>query len=209
VWARKICEANFRDKEFSKFSFLEHNLIMIKIIQKGNKILSQIAKEVAPEKIRGAEIQDIIKKSKQAIAENEEAVAVAAPQIGKSLRLFVVSEYVFSPASPSLGGPENKERGKNDYGYLVFINPKILKKSRQQKIMTEGCLSTENVYGTIKRSEKIKVEAFDENGKKFTKSGKGLFAQVIQHEMDHLDGILFTDKAIEVRKYEPTAEKQK
>ncbi len=168
----------------------------IKIIKKGNKILSQKTEEVASTDIKSAEIQNIVKKLKQAIAENEEAVAVAAPQIGKSLRIFVVSEYVFSP--------ENKEKKKNDYDYLVFINPKILKKSREQKVLTEGCLSTENIYGTIKRSEKIKVEAYDENGKKFTKSGKGLFSQVIQHEMDHLEGVLFTDKAINIKKYEST-----
>lgn len=167
---------------------------MIKIIQKGNEVLRRGAEEVTPERIKSAEIQNIIKKLKQAIAENEEAVAVASPQIGKSWRIFVISEYVFSP--------ENKEKKKNDYGYLIFINPKIIKKSREQKIMTEGCLSTANVYGTIKRSEKIKVEAMDENGKKFTKSGKGLFSQVIQHEIDHLDGILFTDKAIILKKYE-------
>jgi len=167
---------------------------MIKIIQKGNKILRSPAKEIPMADIKGVNIQAIIKTLKRVIAENEEAVAVAAPQIGKSLKIFVVSGYVFSP--------ENKEKKKNDYGYLVFINPKILKKSRQQKILTEGCLSTANVYGTIKRSEKIKIEAYDENGKKFTKSGKGLFSQVIQHEIDHLDGILFSDKAIEIKKYE-------
>ncbi len=160
----------------------------IKITQKGDKILTSAAKEIPIADIKGANIQAIIIENlKKAIAENEEAVAVAAPQIGKSLRIFVVSEYVFSP--------ENKEKKKNDYGYLVFINPKILKKSREQKLLAEGCLSAEGFYGTIKRSEKIKVEAYDENGKKFTKSGKGLFAQVIQHEIDHLDGFLFIDKA--------------
>ncbi len=158
--------------------------------------MTSAAKEIPIADIKGANIQAIIIENlKKAIAENEEAVAVAAPQIGKSLRIFVVSEYVFSP--------ENKEKKKNDYGYLVFINPKILKKSREQKVLTEGCLSTANIYGTIKRSEKIKVEAYDENGKKFIKSGSGLFAQVIQHEMDHLEGVLFTDKAIALKKYEP------
>ncbi|MFH0803673.1 MAG: peptide deformylase [Candidatus Tagabacteria bacterium] len=166
----------------------------IKIVQKGDKILTSVAKEIPMADIKDVGIQAIIGNLKRAIAESEEAVAVAAPQIGKSLRIFVVSEYVFSP--------ENKEKKKNDYGYLIFINPKILKKSREQKILTEGCLSTENVYGTIKRSEKIKVEAYNENGKKFAKSGKGLFSQVIQHEIDHLDGILFTNKAIDIKKYE-------
>jgi len=166
----------------------------IKIIQKGDKILKKTAKEVPLDYIKSKEIHCLIKKMKQAIAENEEAIAIAAPQIGKSLRIFVVSEYVFSP--------ENKEKKKNDYSHLVFINPRILKKSHTQKILTEGCLSVIGIYGTIKRSEKIKIEAYDENAKKIIKSGAGLFSQVIQHEMDHLNGVLFTDKAIVLQKYE-------
>ncbi len=166
----------------------------IKIIQKENNILRKTAKEVAMDEIKSPEIINIIRTLKQAIAESEEAVAVAAPQIGKLLRIFAVSEYVFSPGA---------EKKKNEFGFLVFINPKILKKSREQKVLTEGCLSTENIYGMIKRSGKIKVEAYDEKGKKFTKSGKGLFAQVIQHEIDHLDGKLFIDKATDIKKYEP------
>lgn len=170
----------------------------IKIIQKGNNVLRKTAKEMPLDYIKNREMQGLIRKMKQAIAENEEAVAIAAPQIGKSLRIFVVSEYVFSP--------ENKEKKKADYGFLVFINPKILKKSHKQKILTEGCLSVAGFYGTIKRSEKIKVEAYDENGKKIIKSGAGLFSQVIQHEMDHLDGILFSDKALSIKKYEKSAD---
>jgi peptide deformylase len=169
---------------------------MIKIIQKENGALRKKTKEVPLDCIKSAEVRNAIKKLKQAIFENEEAVAIAAPQIGKSLRIFVVSEYVFSPG--------NKEKKKMDYGYLTFINPKILKKSREQKIMTEGCLSVEGVYGTIKRSQKIKVEAYDENAKKFVKSGSGLFSQVIQHEMDHLEGILFSDKALVLKRIPPT-----
>ena len=102
----------------------------IKIIQKGDKILTSAAKEIPMADIKGANIQAIIENLKRAIAENEEAVAVAAPQIGKPLRIFVVSEYVFSP--------ENKEKKKNDYGYLVFINPKILKKSRLKNLEPVG-----------------------------------------------------------------------
>jgi peptide deformylase len=167
---------------------------MIKIIQKGEKILKNIAQEVPLERIKNQEIKDTIKKLKQIILENDEAVAVAAPQIGKSLRIFVISEYVFSP--------QNKEKEKKDYGFLVFINPKILKKSKEQKFLNEGCLSVTGFYGSVKRAGKIKVEAHDESGKKFTKSGKDLFSQVIQHEVDHLNGILFSDKAINLKKYE-------
>lgn len=170
----------------------------IPIIQKRNNILRKIAKEVPLEEVKSAAIQNIIKKMKLAVSEREEAAAVAAPQIGQSLRIFVVSERALMKPKDIPPKPEEKK----EYGHIVFINPKILKKSRQQKILSEGCLSVENIYGAIKRSDKIKVEAYDENGKKFVKSGKGLFSQVIQHEMDHLDGILFTDKAIMLRKYD-------
>ena len=169
----------------------------IKIVQKGNKVLREKTKEVPLEHIKNAEIRNIIEKLKQAIARIEEAVAAAAPQIGRSLRIFVVSGYAVNPQK----SPDEK-KDKKDYGFIVFINPKILKKSHEQITLSEGCLSVEGVYGMIKRSEKIKVEAYNENGKKFIKSGAGLFAQVIQHEMDHLDGILFSDKAIALKKYE-------
>lgn len=165
------------------------------IAQKGSDILRKVAKEVPLEKINSAEIKDIVKKLKQVIFENEEAVAAAAPQIGKSSRVSVVSEYVFSNG----GG---KEKKKTDYGYLVFINPKIIKKSHEQKVLPESCLSAPDIYGRVKRAEKIKLEAYDESGKKFIKSGGGLFSQVIQHEIDHLDGVLFIDKALVLRKYE-------
>ncbi len=164
------------------------------IIQKGNDILRKVAKEVPIQEIQSKEIQNVIEELKKAISENEEAVAAAAPQIGKSLRIFVVTEYVLSSRA--------EEDKKENYGYIIFINPKIIKKSREQKMLTEGCLSVTSIYGTIKRFEKIKVEAYDENGKKFTRGASGLFAQVIQHETDHLDGSLFTDKAIALQKYE-------
>ena len=171
-------------------------------MQKGNDVLRKIAKEVPLDEISGAKIKRVIKKLKQAVTENQEAIAAAAPQIGESLRVFVVSDYIFASEAVN---PDEEQKEKSDYGCLVFINPKIIKKSKEQKIMSEGCLSAEGLYGAVKRAEKIKVEACDENGKKFIRSGSGLFAQVIQHETDHLDGVLFTDKATAVKKYEPRA----
>ncbi len=172
---------------------------MIKIRQKGDDVLRKIAEEVALKKIQTAKIKNIIEKLKQSIAERKEAVAAAGPQIGESLRVFVISEYVFAPKQQK---PDEEQKKKSDYGYLIFINPKNLKKSRGEILMTEECVIVEGVYGTVKRAEKIKVEAYDETGKKFIKSGAGLFAQVIQHEMDHLEGVLFSDKAITLKKYE-------
>ena len=98
-----------------------------------------------------------------------------------------------------------ESKASRNWKHFVFINPKLLKKSKNKKRLVEGCLSVndpsgEIIYGKVDRFEKISVEAYNEHGKKFKVGAKGLFAQVLQHEMDHLDGILFIDKAKEIRK---------
>jgi peptide deformylase len=86
---------------------------------------------------------------------------------------------------------------------LVFINPQILKKSREQELMEEGCLSVRWLYGQVKRAKKVLVKAYDETGKPFTFGGSGLMAQIFQHEIDHLDGVLFIDKARGLKEMPP------
>ena len=97
---------------------------------------------------------------------------------------------------------------KNDgdlkkYEDMVFINPKILKLSKSTKMMDEGCLSVRYLYGKVKRSQKAMVEAYNENGKRFTKGGSGILAQIFQHEIDHLNGVLFIDTAVDVQDLPP------
>ncbi len=87
------------------------------------------------------------------------------------------------------------EENLTKYSDMVFINPKIIKISKETEEMEEGCLSVRYLYGKVKRSKKAMVEAYDENGKRFKKGGSGILAQIFQHETDHLDGILFIDKA--------------
>ena len=86
---------------------------------------------------------------------------------------------------------------------LVFINPRITRLSQKKVWLEEGCLSVRFQYGKMKRAAKVTVEAEDRNGQKFTWNGSGIMAQVFQHEIDHLDGILFTDKAIDIKEVKP------
>lgn len=165
----------------------------VKIIQKGNKILRQKAKEVDLDEIKGKKIKNILKRMKTALENSENGVALAAPQIGESLRIFIVDGNIWSGR---LGEKEKK------LPPAVFINPEIKKISRKKMEFDEGCLSIKNVYGIIRRAEKLTVQALDKDGKKFLRGVSGLLAQIIQHETDHLDGILFTDKAIKLQKYE-------
>ncbi len=100
-------------------------------------------------------------------------IGLSACQVGKNIQMFVVI----------------KELSKKQ----IFINPEIIKTSKKSSIVEEGCLSVPGVYLLIKRAMSLKIKAFDENNKQFKLKATDLLSQAIQHEMDHLNGILITD----------------
>lgn len=174
---------------------------MAKIVQKDDPVLRQTASPVAIEEIGSPRIQKIIADMKKALASQEDGVAIAAPQIGESLRIFVVAKRIFE----LLYGTDSAKQQKAD---LVFINPKIVKISRDKKALEEGCLSVRYLYGFVRRATRATVEAYNEKGEKFTRGGSGLLAQIFQHEIDHLNGILFIDNAINLRDLPPPSPKK-
>lgn len=140
---------------------------------------------------------------KIALEKEEDGVAIAAPQIGVPLRIFVVSHRVFEMSTTPSGPapvPQTSEPKKIQAEDMVFINPEVIKVSRKKAWMSEGCLSVRWYYGEVARADKATVRAYDENGKLFTRGGSGLLAQIFQHEIDHLNGILFIDSARHVEK---------
>ncbi len=176
---------------------------MFAIVQTGDPILRKKAKEVPEKEIKGSKIVAILERMKKALDLEEDGVAIAAPQIGVSLRIFLVSERTFDlPEDVSERRKQKKDRSKK-YGHLVFINPVITKTSKEKALLEEGCLSVRYKYGKIERATKSTVTAFDEHGKKFTRGASGLMAQIFQHETDHLNGVLFTDKATNVQDIPP------
>lgn len=136
---------------------------------------------------------------KKAMHGEDDAVAIAAPQIGVLLRIFIVSGKVFLSKEEIA----KKEEIKNLPPDLVFINPELLRCSKKEKWTEEGCLSVRWLYGEVRRSEKATVRAYDESGKLFTRGASGILAQVFQHEIEHLDGKLFTDKARNIQNIPP------
>src|SRR5690606_13480032 len=116
---------------------------------------------------------------KEAMHNEDDSAAIAAPQIGALLRIFIISRSIL---------PEKEDGAVND---LVFINPKILKHSRTKSALEEGCLSVRWLYGEVERFDKVTVEALDETGRRVVYGASGIIAQAFQHEIDHLDGILF------------------
>lgn len=170
------------------------------IVQEGDPVLRQIAKPIAKKDFGSRSLSAIIKKMKTALAKEEFGVALAAPQIGESLRMFIVAGKVFLHDDEDEGEKQPAPPDK------VFINPELIRLSRKKREMSEGCLSVRGTYGTVIRHERATVRAYDENGKLFTYNGVDLVAHIFQHEVDHLDGILYIDKAEKLRDDEGRAE---
>lgn len=158
---------------------------MIEILQKEASVLRETAKSVSIKDIGSKKIQEIIEGMKKVLYAEKDGVAIAAPQIGESLRIFVVNGQVF---------------GSDD---MVFVNPEIIKASKTKKGVEEGCLSVRWLYGTVSRSEKVTVRAYNGKGERFQRGASGLLAQIFQHEIDHLNGVLFIDKAKNIKDLPP------
>ncbi len=144
---------------------------ILKIVQENNPVLRKKAEPVKnPE---NPEIKELVS---DMIATMKEAngIGLAAPQVGAPFRIFTV-------------GLEDK--------IYVFINPEVKDLSQDESSFEEGCLSVQKVWGPVIRPKKLTIRALDENGKPIKIRAKGLLARVIQHEMDHLDGKLFIDRA--------------
>lgn len=158
---------------------------MAKLIAENHIALHTIAEEVTPEEISDGTLAKIVKKMHTALkaynAEGYIGVAIAAPQIGISKRIFLV---------------EDQSKDRDDaLPSLVAVNPKIVKFSKRKKLSGEGCLSVVDRYGVVERHTNVTLEALDQNGQPFSRGAGGLLSQIFQHECDHLDGILFIDRA--------------
>jgi peptide deformylase len=118
-----------------------------------------------------------------------EGLGLAAPQIGKSIRIFVIDGAPASEDEPELANFKK-----------VFINAEITEKTGDLQLMTEGCLSIPHLREEVNREAHIRITYYDENWEYYDEEYNGYKARVIQHEYDHLDGILFTDKVSPLRK---------
>ncbi|MBN1283949.1 MAG: peptide deformylase [Anaerolineae bacterium] len=126
-------------------------------------------------------------------------VGLAAPQVAESVRLIVVH-------MPG-GTEEDREVYGEGAGELyVVVNPEIVKASRETVDGTEGCLSVPGYLGTVSRCEMVKIRGQDRHGQDFRLKATGWLARVFQHEIDHLDGVLFIDKASKVWEVRPDEE---
>jgi peptide deformylase len=155
--------------------------MILPIITIPNPILRQRAKELTPEEIKNQDIRKLITDMRETV-EPAGGVGLAAPQVGFSVRLIVIAI-------------QNK--------ITVLINPEIINFSWRKEVAEEGCLSVPGKWGSVKRAKIIKVKALSENGEVVKFKARDLFARVMQHEIDHLNGMLFTDRAKKIAEEAP------
>ncbi len=154
-----------------------------RIVSDGHPVLRKIAKKVTPREIDDPLFQQLIDDMFETMYAAP-GVGLAAPQVGVAKRLFVMD----------VGEDEEHPQG----GRYAVLNPKI--ESAQEEIeMTEGCLSVAGLVGEVQRYNRVAVSGLDRNGAPVRLEGSGLFAQALQHEIDHLNGTLYKDKAKNLR----------
>jgi len=189
-----------------------------KIVQVGNAVLRHTAEKIPISDIRSSKIRKLVADMRTLLAKEKYGVALAAPQVGESVQLFIVSGRRLAEADSGHAKPgkalaqgkrmasdetddakdKQEESEKEQFPDFVYINPQLLKISRKQEKKHEGCLSIRGKWGEVRRAEKATIRAYDEKGLPFTRGASGFLAHIFQHEMDHLNGILYTDKAVKI-----------
>lgn len=166
---------------------------ILKMTRFGNPILREEARLLTPEEILSDDIQTLIQNMRHTLVEKAYGVGIAAPQVGKSIVLSVIG------IKPTPTRPEFEPFD------TVLINPEIIETYGRRKKMWEACIScgtgNDTLYALVPRYERIKLKWLDENAKSREEIFDGFVAHVIQHETDHLKGILFVDHVKDTKSY--------
>jgi len=166
--------------------------MILPIVAYGDPVLRKVGKEITKDY---PELDQLIVNMRETMI-NAQGVGLAAPQIGKDIRLFLID------ASPFAESDELEEEEKVFLAGFnrIFINAKILEEEGDEWVFNEGCLSIPNINEDVYRNETITIAYQDENFDHKTETLSGLAARIFQHEYDHIEGILFTDKLSTLKK---------
>lgn len=166
--------------------------MILPIVAYGNPVLRKLGVDIDKDY---PELEKLIKDMKETM-DNAHGVGLAAPQIGKAIRLFLVDTSPFAEDEDL----EEEERNFLKNFKKTFINAQIIEETGDEWVFNEGCLSIPDVREDVFRNETLTIEYYDEDFKKHTETLSGLAARVVQHEYDHIEGILFTDKLSSLKK---------
>jgi peptide deformylase len=159
---------------------------ILKVARMGHPVLRTRAKSLEVADIKSPEIQQLIDDMFETMQEYQ-GVGLAAPQVHASVRLFVAG---FAPGADDDDDEEEEER----VPLMALINPEISVVGDDTAEDWEGCLSIPDIRGRVVRAREIKVKGYDRRGRRIEINARGFTARVIQHEADHLDGVLFFDR---------------
>jgi peptide deformylase len=159
---------------------------ILKVARMGHPVLRARAKALDPGEIKSAAVQQLIDDMFETMQEYQ-GVGLAAPQVHESVRLFVAG---FAPRADDDEDEEEEER----VPLMALINPEITIVGEDTADEWEGCLSIPDIRGRVTRAREIKVKAYDRRARRMEINARGFTARVIQHETDHLDGVLFFDR---------------
>lgn len=166
--------------------------MILPIVAYGDPVLRKVGKDIDKEY---PDLSTLLENMWETMYKAE-GVGLAAPQIGRDIRLFIVDTAPFA---------QDKDLDDVERAYLanykkVFINATILKEEGKEWAFNEGCLSIPNIREDVSRNEKVTIEYLDENFEEHTEVLNGLVARVVQHEYDHIEGVMFTDKLSSLKK---------
>lgn len=174
--------------------------MILPVIAYGDPVLRKVGEEITKD-YKG--LEEIISNMFDTM-HNALGVGLAAPQIGKSIRLFIVETKPFSERDEDDKDEDDEftpeERKQLAAFRKVFINAKILEEAGEEWTYNEGCLSIPKIREDVLRKPKVRIQYYDENFKFYDETYEGLIARVIQHEYDHIEGKLFTDKISPLRR---------
>jgi peptide deformylase len=162
---------------------------ILKVARMGHPVLRARAKPLEPADIKSPRIQQLIDDMFETMQEYQ-GVGLAAPQVHESVRLFVAG---FAPGVDE-DDDEDEDEEEERVPLMALINPEIALVGDDSAEDWEGCLSIPDIRGRVTRAREIKVKAYDRRGRRIEITARGFTARVIQHETDHLDGVLFFDR---------------
>ncbi len=166
--------------------------MILPIVAYGDPVLRKVAKDITKDYPK---LDELLANMKDTM-KNAQGVGLAAPQIGRDIRIFLIDASPFA---------ESDELDEKEKSFLLdfkrtFINAQIIEEEGEEWAFNEGCLSIPNINEDVSRNETIHIEYVDENFEKKSETLSGLAARIFQHEYDHIEGILFTDKLSSLKK---------
>jgi peptide deformylase len=165
--------------------------LVLKIVQAGEEVLRRQARDLASDEILSAAIQKLIEDMRDTMR-GAPGVGLAAPQVGLPLRIAVIEDRVEYHAK--LSPDQLAERNRRPVAFHVLVNPTVVEADNPSVEFFEGCLSVNGYSGVVPRSRRVTVEFLNERAERARVEAFGWYARILQHEIDHLNGVLYIDR---------------